>query len=307
MLFFEHFDAQVLLPEERKFANTLAVSLSAVLENISYFHSMGQKAKTDAELNAAKLVQQSLLPECTHVEIPHGEVAALLRSAQETGGDWFSYNKDKCGQKLTLYVGDVTGHGISSALMTGVASGAISVGEFAAENNLYEKSAHEQLLVAAHCVNHALFKNARRTQRLMTMALLAFDTQTGELAFVNAAHVHPLIVKKSGKAMPLMGSGPRLGFLEKPVFQVRKVMLEPGDFVFIYTDGLTENEQFKRQVFCSRALPSFLQKVTSATEALARIVEAAEKYWKDRPPLDDVTLMVLHWRGNNLQTPPGTL
>ena len=296
-LFFENFDAVELLPEEKKFADTLSLSLSTVIENISYFSSMEVKAKNDAELTAAKLVQQSLLPEHSQLVTPQVDIAATLKSAQETGGDWFNYIIDKSGRIVTLFVGDVTGHGISSALMTGVASGAMSGGEFIAETYLSQKSIEDQLLAAAACVNHALFKNARRSQRFMTMAMLALDSQTGELAYINAAHVHPIIVKKNGRATTFLNSGPRLGFFENPLFKVKKLQLEKGDYVLIFTDGLTENEEFKRQVFCTRALPQIFSQFITAHQALQKILLSAESYWNVHPPADDVTLAVLQWKG----------
>ena len=296
-LVFENFNSHFLLPEEKKFADTLSLSLGSVIENISHFNSMQQKARTEAEIAAAKGVQQSLLPERSHLVTPHFDIATILKPAEETGGDWLNYSIDKSERMISLFVGDVTGHGIASALLTGVAAGALSSGQFIADNLLSQKSLEAQLLASAQCINHALFKNAKRSKRYMTMAMLILDSFTGEIAYINAGHVHPIVIKKNGKAIPFMGSGPRLGFLESPQFTVKRYKLDPGDYVLIYTDGFAENGTFKRETFSTRALPLFWKNILDAQQALRLLMEAAENHWKKEPSMDDVTLMVLQWKG----------
>ena len=274
---------------------TIASSLSVTLENFSYNRDKEEQTKTLAELSAAKQVQLSLLPKLR--EYPGVTIANHLRSAQQTGGDWYSFGYDSVHNAMNFFIGDVTGHGVSAALLTGVAFGGISFGEYTVQKILPHQAPEDRLKILAQSVNTAIYKNAEYAQRLMTMALLSLDLESGELVYLNCGHNSHFLLEKNNVVRPLIGTGSRLGFAEEPLFLVKKEQLHPGDMVFLCTDGLYENAAFEHRMISSKKLKELLQGQKDPHAALEHVLEYAQAFWNSYPPDDDVTILIFQWTG----------
>jgi serine phosphatase RsbU (regulator of sigma subunit) len=286
--------------DELDFASTVSSSLGIALENIAYIQVSNERAMLEAEMQAAKLVQEALLP--SEIAIPGLDMCFSSVSAAQTGGDWYGYHYDRVSHRMYFYVGDVTGHGFPSALVTGVACGAIHSGEktadlLASKFTLDEKP-DDRLEHLARVLNEVVHETGSKTDRMMTMFFLCLDLSTGELTYINAAHPHPFLVRRSGNTVnSLVSSGYRLGNETKKRQEVFKTAMQPGDIVFLYTDGLVENTGPSGEHIAPRKLKQLIGSCASVFEIKEKVLTVGREVWQDNPPADDVSFLAFAWNG----------
>jgi len=266
------------------------------------------RRRLEQELDDAKVVQKALLPPAGgEGQFPNCEIARYYQSASETGGDWYGYSYSPETQSITLYMGDVTGHGLPSALLSGVVCGAVYSAEYthgmlgAREPRL---AAERQLRNLADVVNRIVLQTGKG-ELLMTMAFMNVHLRTGQVAFLNAGHNMPYLVKGGGNGAPqqptsttvsnIVSRGSRLGEGPKPEFEVVHTKLEAGDVIVLYTDGLTENQGPDGKVFSVRDMKQVLGVRRSAGEIRDEVVARARGVWKDAPLADDHSLLVFRF------------
>jgi serine phosphatase RsbU (regulator of sigma subunit) len=189
-----------------------------------------------------------------------------------------------------MWVGDVTGHGIPSALMTGVACGALYSGEKRADRLHASISPAERLYDMASVVNETIFDT--KAGLLMTMSFSCIDLKSGMVYHLNAGHCQPYIIGSVVKQ--LQNRGDPLGFCLKPSFAVKEHQLLPGDTIFMYTDGLIENGVDSKK-FARRGLRKSLVPSMSSSEVIDTVVKKISDLWGDDPIGDDVTMLALTW------------
>jgi serine phosphatase RsbU (regulator of sigma subunit) len=289
----DYFDAR-----SQRVVSPLASQAAIAYQNFILASSKEEKVRLDAELNAARTVQDALLP--TKIEVPTTQIAYFYTSASQTGGDWFHHHYDANTHRLYAFVGDVTGHGLPSALLTAVVSGAV-LSHLKRESDNSDKtptSMQASLYELAEIANYAVFSAGSRSSRFMTMCFACLDLNSGELVVVSAGHTPPYVFKKTeNKVISLPCSGSLLGFSEAPKFDSVTHMLTPGDSVLLYTDGLLENTNQSGVILTSRSLRKFLTQEESpakCVETLSTIVESAAK---EQPLEDDVTVYMFRWDG----------
>ena len=289
----DYFDAR-----SQRVVSPLASQAAIAYQNFILATAKEEKAWLDAELNAARSVQDSLLP--LKIEVPQTQIAYFYTSASQTGGDWFHHHYDPHTERMYAFVGDVTGHGLPSALLTAVVSGAV-LSHLKREIDNSAKAAasmQENLFELAEIANYAVFSAGSRSSRFMTMCFTCLDLKSGELVVVSAGHTPPYVYSQNDKKVSsLPCSGSLLGFSEHPKFDSVTHQLEAGDSVFLYTDGLLENSTQSGPILSSRNLRKFLSQDESpatCVQALSAIVENASK---EQPLDDDVTVYMFRWDG----------
>jgi PAS domain S-box-containing protein len=268
------------------------------------------RRRMELELEDAKAVQKALLPPPgAETQFPNCEIARHYQSASETGGDWYGLYYTPDLQSLTIYMGDVTGHGLPSALLSGVVCGAVYSSEFThgilgardPRTAGVHAVAEKQLRNLADVVNRIVLQTGKG-ELLMTMAFMTVNLRTGQIAFLNAGHNMPYVVK-NGSEVPavsnLVSRGSRLGESPRPEFEVVHAKLDPGDVVVLYTDGLVENQGPDGRVFSVREMKQVLGTRRTATEIRDELVSRARGVWGNQPLADDHSLLVFRW------TPPG--
>jgi serine phosphatase RsbU (regulator of sigma subunit) len=295
-----------LSEEEAHFVDTLASSLALALDNIDFIAETTEKTRLEAEMAAARAVQEALLP--VKSQIPGLDLACYSASASETGGDWYGHFYDPASNSALICVGDVTGHGVPSALITGVACGAMFSSDFwhsHSASRLGIKLDSRALIGAiAGAANRAVVNTAQRTEKWMTMFFLHVDLATGEVTYVNAGHVQPFLIRKTpaspgAKSVRLTGTkiATALGSTLDFEFPVEQTRLEPGDMVFLFSDGLIENQGPDQGLFSIRRLKNILENCTAPEEVHERVETAMKAIWKNTPLEDDVTFVCLRYQG----------
>ena len=290
---------QVMDSTSLEILNLIAAQVSVALYNISMLKSVREKAEFELEWKAIQEAQETLLP-MRDEKIPQIAVAYRYYPASKTGGDWINYFFNPQCNTMYLCVGDVTGHGFPSALITGVVYGAVFSCEYTSKR--FEdkglSTAEEHLTLIARSTNLAVLKTGKQTGRLVTMSFISIDIITGLVCYINAGHTPPLWFQNGiGKTKLLNNPSNRLGYSADSQFTVKCIQLTPGDSLCVFTDGLTENRGPDQSTLEVRQIKTLLESATNPEEACETIIEKGRSIWNGEPFEDDICLAVVKWEG----------
>jgi sigma-B regulation protein RsbU (phosphoserine phosphatase) len=212
-------------------------------------------------------------------------VSAILEPCYEVGGDAFDYAVD--GPLADLVVLDATGHGLRAGLTATLALAAIR----AARRN------GEGLYAMARAVDTVLVEQFGDF-RFATGVLAELDLDTGLMRYINAGHPEPLLMRR-GKAIRALDGGRRLPMgLDDSAITVAEEMLEPGDRLLLYTDGVVEARSRDGQPFGLERLVDLAERSAvaqlPAPETLRRLSHKVLAH-QDGPPRDDATILLMEW------------
>ncbi len=282
----------VFTPEVLTFINILVAQGAISIKNAEYLLSLTEKACLEDNVSAAQAVQNSLLP--LNNPPPEVSISMYYKAAEQIGGDWASYEYDPLRGRIYLCIGDVTGHGIPSALLTAAAAGAVKSILWDLLNQTSDVSMEHSLESIAHSVNRTVRDIGQPVGRSMTMVFVALDLQTGAGAFLNAGHL-PIVHLSAGRSSSLAAPGVLLGFEENPEFCALPFKMSLGDRLFLYTDGLTENRDLYGKGLRFLELRKILQKHPQPSDASEKICKRIQEIWADKVPEDDCSFMILRW------------
>lgn len=237
------------------------------------------------ELTVAAQLQRDILP----LESPFIDglqVVVKNKPATEVGGDSFDIYTAK--DKTYIYVGDVTGHGVSAGLMMTMVNSLVAV--FADVCN----SAFEVIVN----VNKYIKKHVKKAM-FMTMVMLCFDNKTKKLTFVGAGHEHILVYRHgAGTVEAILSGGLALGMVpdNSKVIKEREIILEDGDFVILYTDGITEARNSAEELYGLERLKAAVKEYASQYSAEGvnyHIAKDVTTFMGTHKQDDDMTLIVM--------------
>ena len=266
----------------------------SILITSKYKKSLVLKTK----LKEAKAVQEAFLPASSAYNFL--STASYYQVAEEeAGGDLFDYKFDAATNSFYIFIGDVTGHGIASSLVTGAASGAINGTLLACQSNKLDLEATlTQLLLS---LNKAVLSSGKNAQRMMTMAIIGFNVITGQGYYVNAGHNPIYLINKKHRSFLLKPSNP-LGLFDDMSFKPVSFQLKAQDRIFLYTDGLIENCSAKGKTLKAKKLVQLLQQAPTIQIAKQRLLAYSHEIWGFHPPDDDVTFVIAEWTPEELST-----
>lgn len=209
--------------------------LSSTLARLSLAYSA-----IDRDLREARRFQQAFLPD-PFVPLGTADVSFLFRPSGHVGGDMVGYFHIREGE-IGIYSVDVSGHGVSSALMTARIAAYFS--GTAPERNIalhdtgngYAMRPPEE--VCAHL--NALLQRDAESDQYLTMVLVHFSVQSGEITLCQAGHPSPLILRADGTTEYHEAFGTPIGLVDNAELTRSELSLGPGDRLLIYSDGITE-------------------------------------------------------------------
>jgi sigma-B regulation protein RsbU (phosphoserine phosphatase) len=243
-------------------------------------------SRLQGEVNLAATLQRSILPP-PRIDLPGVQGKATLLTSSEVGGDYYDYYK-VAGHHSILLIGDVSGHGVAAGTMVS-----------AAKAGVYPLI-HEGMTSPVEILN-SLNETIRATAQqslLMTMACLSLDARTGRLVFANAGHVLPYLLRHKAQHWEMLeASGLPLGKSIDSDYSATAIelTLEVGDRLFLYTDGLVEEESPTGEAFSYDRLEALLNaNVHTEPEALHDIImDALRIHCRGTAYTDDVTIVVV--------------
>ncbi len=248
-----------------------------------------KKAVMAKELEVAKTIQDSLVPDSGPHEFETIRLAGHFLSASETGGDWWSFYKIS-GGRLLVVIGDVTGHGVPAAMITAAAKSAC-------DTILAIQDLIPDLNQFARILNNAIAASGKG-QFFMTCFVSVIDPATRRMTFVNAGHNFPYLYRPAeDKFIQLMARGPRLGETGETAdvtYEIKEQELQADDLVIWYTDGIIEDQNPEGAEYGDKRFRKSIKEANSMEldEAIKKIVADAENFYMGIPHQDDHTLIL---------------
>ncbi len=212
------------------------------------------------------------------------------------GGDFFTVSA-LSDTEAAVFICDVAGHGVRSALVTAMVRALVEE---------LKPVAREpgQFLTKLNFDLYSILKHTG-TPLLTTAFYFVANCQTGTLQYANAGHPKPLHLKRSaGQAIPLansLGKGQAaLGLLENTAYQTSEVMLAPGDMIMLFTDGLYEVEGANNEIYSQALLLNGVQKRVQlpAAKLFDELLKEVRQFSAQENFMDDVCLVGMELQGN---------
>lgn len=243
------------------------------------------------ELAEARRIQQSLLP-VAPPELPGWTLAAALRPARQASGDFYDFIPLPDG-RLALLVADVADKGAGAALFMAMSRTVLrqTIQQAGGDPAQAVTAANERILADTH------------SDMFVTLFCAVLDPLSGSLAYCNAGHNPPLLLRGDGHAPPLaLGrTGMPIGVMRECGWAAAEVTLGPGDVLVAYTDGLTDALNEARDAYgearlaavVGRALAAGGGRGDSAESIQSTLLADVDAFTGAVPPFDDLTVIVL--------------
>lgn len=266
--------------------NKMAVEIVKLLEDTA------QKARLESELKTAQAVQQTLFPQTYH-EFECGEIYGAYQSASECGGDWWHYYENE--SQIWFWMADATGHGAPAALITSAIKSAVAM----TENLKMEPE------IAIELVNKSICQ-VSKNKMMMTCFLGVIAKTTKIVHYVNASHEAPFILSKrtdiKKKDLRFLDNSKcnRLGQSMTSEFKVATEQLEPGDRIFVYTDGIPDIRNKKDESLQERGMFKVVLENHNKGLDVSRFINSVQlqldTYREETELVDDVTFFAVDVR-----------
>jgi len=250
------------------------------------------KERIESELSIAREIQMSILPKIFPPFPKRSEfdIYATIEPAKEVGGDLYDFffiDDDH----ICFLIGDVSGKGVPASLFMAVTK------------TLFKASTEKGLLPGeiVSKVNNELSKD-NDTCMFVTLFCGILDTRNGEVLYSNAGHNPPLIIKKGERPNYLKKSGGMaIGVMEGMDYPTAKLHLQPGEYLYMYTDGVTEATNTKEELFSEERLREDLSKIQDKPikDVVSDIMLKIDSFSMGMPQADDITMMVLKYIGTD--------
>jgi phosphoserine phosphatase RsbU/P len=285
-------------------------SMTASIENL--IEEQKEKERLQNELTIAQEVQTQLYPQ--HIsQLASLEVFGFCRPARTVSGDYYDF-LNLHSEKLILAVGDVSGKGISAALLMATIHSAVRAYSLEDKPSLREPAgagaaAGTSLLLAPGPngaevssgamlaqLNHQLFQSTP-SEKYATMFLGIYDGQQRKLTYSNGGHLPPIILGEDGSVRRLEEGGTVVGLFDHRKYQDASVALRQGELFVAYSDGVTEPENDFGEFGEDRLIALVWEHRDQPLAKISEIVTAAVDDWigaHEQP--DDITLVLARGR-----------
>ena len=248
------------------------------------------EARIDAELVLAKTIQLSALPSVfpPFPDRKEFDISAAMVTAKEVGGDFYDFYF--LGHELLGFLAaDVSGKGIPAAMFMMTSKTVIKANaERRAEVHEVFTQANEKLC------------EGNEAGMFVTAWMGILNTRTGLVTFANAGHNPPLVRKGGGDFEYLrVRPGFVLAGMEGVRYKKNEIQLEPGDVIFLYTDGVTEATNANNELYGEDRLLAVLNANKDAdTDSICKAVQAdVDLFVGEAPQFDDITMVCLRYNG----------
>ncbi len=269
----------------------IASQAAVAVENDRLVREAAEQERIRQELEVARHIQSSFLPESSP-SLSGWELATIWRSAREVAGDFYDFvplHADGEGSKakegrIGVVIADVADKGVPAALFMALSRTLVRTMAIAGRSPA----------PTARQANNLILADAR-SDLFVTLLYAILEPDSGDIIFVNAGHMPPIVVRANdGSIEEPRTHGMAVGVLYDVEYEDQEAHLEPGDLLLLYTDGVVEATDTKRQMFGRDRLRDVASKnrAESAADLAARISDAVDTFVGDAPQFDDFTLLV---------------
>jgi phosphoserine phosphatase RsbU/P len=271
-----------------------------------------EKQRLESELAIAQEVQAQLFPRQIS-ELDSLEVYGQCRPARTVSGDYYDF-LPLPGSKMGLAVGDVSGKGISAALLMATIHSAVRaysletvpalslpavVGAGSGGGNGERTQMHGSEVspsILMYYLNRQLY-HSTRPEKYATLFYSIFDAPSRRLTYSNAGHLPPMVLSAAGQVRRLDSGGMVVGLFDDLTFEQNSIELHPGDLFFAYSDGITEPENEYGEFGEERLIELVMENRSLPLDRITEAVNAAILDWiggNEQP--DDMTVVLARAR-----------
>ena len=279
-------------PSDRRTLALFANQAAIALENARLHLQALEKERLERELVLAAEIQRRLLPKEAPA-VPGFALAGWNRPARQVGGDYYDIwrlgaHAGAGRGRIGLVLGDVSGKGMPAALMVSTLHSAL------------------RLLLDGDGLGPVFLERLNRhicdssTQnKFITLLLAELDPETGGLVYLNAGHNPALLLRRDGTVDQLGPGGVPLGLIPAARYVAKTALVQPGDLLCIYSDGLTEAVSLADEEFGIEGLAAVLadHRDRPLDEVIAAVDREVTAFAQGQPQLDDQTLVLLRRDG----------
>jgi len=266
--------------EERNFTYRVPIHAPDELGEMSVL--MNRVIDGMKDLEVARIVQENLFPQ-EYLDIGGYRIFGKSRAMSDIGGDYFDYFGIE--GKIVGVIGDVSGHGVSAALIMGMAKCAFSTDEHLGRS----------LIENLASFNRFMLKTIKK-KKMMTLFHYCLDTEKNIFYYSNAGHNTPFLWndrKKESESLQI--GGMPLGVRVKTTYEVVEIPLFPGDSIMMYTDGLVEAPDRHGGILGYPTAQQWFDDVSQldSIEMVDGLFKRFEEYTRGTEPNDDVSIICL--------------
>ena len=276
------FKARVPVQSRDEFG-TLAASFNKMAEDLERHQALVvEQERLRRELELSRLIQTEMLPR-TSLRLGAAEIGGLSIPAREVGGDFFNYFALPDG-RLALLVGDVSGKGVSAALLMANVQATLRA----------RLPLETDLARLADGLDREIDQNTP-TSVYVTLFLGILELEQSRLRYVNAGHNPQFLLRQRGGTERLSSTGMPIALYAGQGYQESVVDVAAGDLLFFYTDGLVETENERGEMFGAERLETLLvgEHEHRIETVLERVDSAVRSFRGRAEPFDDATMMAL--------------
>jgi phosphoserine phosphatase RsbU/P len=270
----------------------VASQISVAVQNAQLHKALVKQREMEHELQFARQVMQSLLPE-RPASVPGYDFWAYYEPARHVGGDYYGIMPISADgaqiqanvARWAIAVGDVVGKGMPAALLTA---------KLSAEVRMILRGDPTAVRVVEQ-LNHQ-FDDGGVLDLYVTFLLVVLDVNRHHLSVANAGHPCPLIRRRDGRLEEFgkSVSGLPLAIMPDCVYEMAETTLEPGETVILYTDGVTDAMNGAGDRFGDAAFRHAIVSAGAGAHCVGEaVVKAVQRHVADRPQFDDITLVCL--------------
>ena len=267
--------------DDVKFLDTLSVDACIAIENARLYEEAIEKERMEKELEVAATIQKMIIPK-TIKQIPGYEIAGMNVPSRQVGGDFYDVVHLPDG-KVALIIADVSGKSVPGALL---------VSTLQASLRAYLESEFELKKLVAK-LNRIIFQNST-TDKYITFFIALLDPKSRKISSVNAGHNPPYLVR-GGKISTLKVGGIPLGMADFDMYDSEETVLEPGDTLVMFTDGVTEASDVEDEMYDESRLEKAILMASKMTaeELQSYIYKDVTGFVGDAEQADDITSLIL--------------
>lgn len=271
----------------------LEITINKTLEEITQIRKSAEEhdqlISIQQDLTTAREIQQAILPKNfppfpSRIEF---DLYASMAAAKEVGGDFYDFfmiDKDRLG----FVIGDVSGKGVPAAI-------------FMAVSRTLIRATGLKGIPTDECMNYVnnLLCNESVSCMFVTVFYGILNMTNGELEYVNAGHNPPFVLSSGNIKFLEMTGGTILGCIEGLKYQSKKCTFQPGDRLFLYTDGVTEAFNKEGKAYGEYRLKDILRNnLDKSTEEMVKLVsQDVNEFSTGVPQSDDITMLAIHYHG----------
>lgn len=273
---------------EAQLGAVVASQLAHGVENAHLISQLREKERLESEVALAAQMQRSLLPPRAPI-LAQASLAAVCLPAAQVGGDYFDFVTGLNGA-VDVVVADVTGHGLGPGLIMAMTRSVLRA----------QLRGPSSLPGAMGATASMMWDDLVSTEAFITVFAARFDPTLRLLRYVNGGHHPALLRRRDGSIEELTSEGMPFGLISSPSYEENSRVLEPGDVVLIFSDGLVEANAPDGTEFGTPRLRELLAKSRpcSADDLVTDVLAALRRFLEEGPQEDDVTIAALIVQGD---------